>query len=347
MTYKPRALILFSGGLDSQLAAVNIAKVQGIDVKLVHFYTGFCITEHKRRLGIPNKDGKIPQNPALKAAANLQLPIEIIDISEEYINVILNPKFGYGKNINPCLDCRIFMLLKLKEIMKKENYDFIATGEVLGQRPMSQTKDKLFIVEKETGLKGFIVRPLSGKLLPTTIPEEKGLIKRELMWDISGRSRTKQINLAKIYNVEYEQPSGGCCYLTDEHFAVKFKEEISFKKSLNWDDLSLMTVGRHLRLPNGTKMIVSRNEGETRFLSGFKNRFDYAYVDGKALAIIKDFHIDDMPYIGGIMARYSGNKTTYVNVYINNDMINQIAHPLEDDIINSFKIGVESYARGH
>ncbi|MFP3253960.1 MAG: hypothetical protein RXN95_02705, partial [Hydrogenobaculum sp.] len=275
MSHKPKALVLFSGGLDSQLAAVNISKVQGIEVKLIHFYTGFCITEHKRRLGIPNKDGKIPQNPALKAAAHLELPIEIIDISQEYINVILNPKFGYGKNVNPCLDCRIFMLLKLKEIMEKEGYDFIVTGEVLGQRPMSQTKDKLFIIEKETGLKSLIVRPLSAKLLPETIPEQKDLIKRELMWDISGRSRTKQINLAKTYNIDYEQPSGGCCYLTDEHFAIKFKEELSFKKSLNWDDLSLMTVGRHLRLPNGTKMIISRNEGETKFLSGFKNRFDW------------------------------------------------------------------------
>ncbi|MGC9286764.1 MAG: hypothetical protein ACP5E7_04360 [Hydrogenobaculum sp.] len=345
MSHKPKALVLFSGGLDSQLAAVNISKVQGIEVKLIHFYTGFCITEHKRRLGIPNKDGKIPQNPALKAAANLELPIEIIDISEEYINVILNPKFGYGKNVNPCLDCRIFMLLKLKEIMEKENYDFIVTGEVLGQRPMSQTKYKLFIVEKETGLKGFIVRPLSAKLLPETIPEQKGIIKRELMWDISGRSRTKQINLAKIYNIDYEQPSGGCCYLTDEHFAVKFKEEMSFKKSLNWDDLSLMTVGRHLRLPNGTKMIISRNEGETKFLSGFKNRFDYAYVENKAIAILKDLSKEDIDYIASIMARYCGNKPTYVNISIDKNMIKKIAEPLEDDIINSFKVGVESHVR--
>ncbi len=340
-----KALILFSGGLDSQLAALNISKIQGVEVKLVHFYTGFCITEHKRRLGIPSKDGKIPQNPALKAAAQLELPIEIIDISNEYINVILNPKFGYGKNINPCLDCRIFMLLKLKEIMEKEGYDFIATGEVLGQRPMSQTKDKLKIIEKETDLKGLIVRPLSAKLLPTTIPEEQGIIKRELMWDISGRSRTKQINLAKTYNIDYEQPSGGCCYLTDEHFAVKFKEEISFKKTLSWDDLSLMTVGRHLRLPYGTKMIVSRNEGETKFLSGFKNRFDYAYVESKALAILKDVSYQDLSYIGGILARYSGNKKISVNIYINGNMINEIADPLEDYIIKSFMIGVESYVR--
>ena len=345
MSHKPKALVLFSGGLDSQLAAVNISKVQGIEVKLIHFYTGFCITEHKRRLGIPNKDGKIPQNPALKAAADLELPIEIIDISQEYINVILNPKFGYGKNVNPCLDCRIFMLLKLKEIMKKENYDFIVTGEVLGQRPMSQTKDKLTIVEKETGLKGLIVRPLSAKLLEETIPEEKGLIKRELTWDISGRSRTKQISLAKIYNIDYEQPSGGCCYLTDEHFAIKFKEELSFKKSLNWDDLSLMTVGRHLRLPNGTKMIISRNEGETRFLNGFKNRFDWAYVENKAIAILKELNEEDIDYIAKIMARYCGNNTTKVTLSINKNMIKELAEPLEDDIINNLKIGDMDHVR--
>jgi len=345
MSHKPKAIVLFSGGLDSQLATINISKVQNIEVKLIHFYTGFCITEHKRRLGIPNKDDKIPQNPALKAAAALELPIEIIDISQEYINVILNPKFGYGKNVNPCLDCRIFMLLKLKEIMEKENYDFIVTGEVVGQRPMSQTKDKLTIIEKETGLKGLIVRPLSAKLLEETIPEEKGLIKRELMWDISGCSRTKQINLAKTYNIDYEQPSGGCCYLTDEHFAIKFKEELSFKKSLNWDDLSLMTVGRHLRLPNGTKMIISRNEGETRFLNGFKNRFDWAYVENKAIAILKELNEEDIDYIVKIMARYCGNNTTKVTLSINKNMIKELAEPLEDDILNNLKIGDMDHVR--
>ena len=342
-----RALVLFSGGLDSQLAAFNIKNIQGIDVKLIHFYTGFCITEHKRRLNIPTKYGKIPQNPALKAAANLEIPIEIIDISSQYINVILNPKFGYGKNVNPCLDCRIFMLLKLREEMEKEGYDFIVTGEVIGQRPMSQTKDKLFKIEKETNLEGLIVRPLSGKLLPQTIPEKLGIIDRELMWDISGRSRVKQISLAQRYNLDYEQPAGGCCYLTDEHFALRFKEELAFKQSLDWDDLSLMMIGRHLRLPNGTKMIIARNEAEVRFLNGFKNRFDYAEVENGTFAIIKNLNEGDINTIFGIMARYSGNKAKEVKLMYNNNLINLFSEPLTDDIINSFKIGVETYVRGY
>ncbi len=339
-----RALVLFSGGLDSQLAAVNINRVQDIEVKLIHFYTGFCITEHKRRLGLPDKDGKIPQNPALKAAANLQMPIEIIDISQDYINVILNPKFGYGKNINPCLDCRVFMLLKLKELMQKENYDFMVTGEVVGQRPMSQTKDKLFIIEKETGLKGLIIRPLSGKLLPPTIPEQNGIVNRDLMWDISGRGRTKQIALAKHFNIDYEQPAGGCCYLTDEHFAAKFKEEILFKNSLDWDDLTLMSVGRHLRLPSGTKMVIARNEPEVRFLQGFKNRFDYA-KSPKTIAILKNASKDDMDYIAGIMARYSNINLSEIELYIGGNVIKVIAEAINDDIIENFRIGVKNCVR--
>ncbi len=228
--------------------------------------------------------------------------------------------------------------------MEKEHYDFIITGEVIGQRPMSQTKDKLFLIEKEAGLKGLIVRPLSGKILPKTIPEEKGFIKRELMWDISGRGRNKQIALAKTFNIDYEQPAGGCCYLTDEHFASRFKEETYFQKNLNWDDLSLMTVGRHLRLPGGSKMIIARNESEVRFLQGFKNRFAYAKVEKGSFAIIKSLKQEDIELIFGIMARYSGNITTEVDLCYDENIIKTIAIPLSDDIINNFKIGVSAYA---
>ncbi|MGC8852224.1 MAG: hypothetical protein ACP5P0_01310 [Hydrogenobacter sp.] len=335
-----RAVALLSGGLDSSLA-VRLLKDQGVEIKALYFYTGFCITEHKRRLGLKREDGQQYVNPAIRAAAQLQVPIEIVDISQEYFDVILNPKYGYGKNVNPCVDCRILMLRKAKEIMEKEGYSFVVTGEVLGQRPMSQTKERLMLIEREAGLEGYVVRPLSAKLLPMTVPEKLGLIDREKLLGIRGRGRNRQIELAKKYGLEYEQPAGGCCYLTDENYAIKFKESLAVDGFITREDLVLFSVGRHLRLPSKAKLIVARNEGEAKFLMTFKNRYDHAYrKDGKGtFVLIKgDLPEEEHQLVADIVARYSKKEPCYVILNVKGEQREIWAQPIDDALLDSFKI---------
>jgi tRNA U34 2-thiouridine synthase MnmA/TrmU len=335
-----RAVALLSGGLDSSLA-VRLLLDQGIEVKALHFYTGFCITEHKRRLGLKREDGQQYVNPALKAAARLGVPIEIIDISEEYYNIVLNPKFGYGKNVNPCIDCRIFMLKKAKEIMERDGYHFVVTGEVLGQRPMSQTLPRLRLIEKESGLEGLILRPLSAKLLKPTVPEEKGWVDRSKLLGIRGRSRKVQIELAQKYGLEYEQPAGGCCYLTDENYAFRFTEAFRTEGTVTRDDLILFSVGRHFRLPSGTKVIVARNEGEVNFLKGFASRYSHAYrIDRPGtFALIKGTPArDELQTIADIIARYSKREQSDIYMKLGGQELILKGEPIEDDMLEKFRI---------
>jgi len=337
---KIRAVALLSGGLDSSLA-VRLVQEQGIEIKALHFYTGFCITEHKRRLGLTREDGRQYVNPALKAAAQLGVPLEIIDISEDYYNIVLNPKFGYGKNVNPCIDCRIFMLKKAKEIMEKDGYHFVVTGEVLYQRPMSQTPERLKLIEREAGLEGYILRPLSAKVLSPTIPEIKGWVDREKLFGIKGRSRKVQIELAKKYGLEYEQPAGGCCYLTDENYATRFREAFAVEGMITRDDLVLFSVGRHIRLPSGVKLIIARNEGEVNFLKGFRNRYNHAYrKDGKGtFALIKgEPPEEELQIIADIIARYSKREESEIYMKIKDREIILRGIPADDEFIEQFKI---------
>ncbi len=337
---KIRAVALLSGGLDSSLA-VRLVQEQGVEVKALHFYTGFCITEHKRRLGLRKEDGQQYVNPALKAAAQLCVPIELIDISDEYFKIVLNPKFGYGKNVNPCIDCRIYMLKKAKEIMEKEGYHFVVTGEVLYQRPMSQTPDKLRLIEKEAGLEGYILRPLSAKVLPPTVPEIKGWVDREKLLGIRGRGRKVQIELAKKYELEYEQPAGGCCYLTDENYAQRFKEAFAVEGRVTKEDLVLFSVGRHIRLPSKVKLIVARNEGEVNFLRGFKERYNHAYrIDGKGtFALIKGEPAgEDIQFIANIIARYSKREESVIYMKIGERELVVKGYPISDEQIEPLKI---------
>ncbi len=338
-----RAVALLSGGLDSTLA-VRLLIDQGIEVKALHFYTGFCITETKRRLGQVRSDGQQYVNPALKAAAQLRVPIEIVDISDEYFNIVLNPKYGYGKNVNPCIDCRIFMLKKAKEIMEREGYHFVVTGEVLGQRPMSQTLPRLRLIEKEAGLDGLILRPLSAKLLKPTIPEEKGWVNREKLLGIRGRSRKVQLELAKKYGLDYEQPAGGCCYLTDENYAFRFLEAFDKEGSISRDDLLLFAVGRHFRLPSGTKVIVARNEGEVNFLKGFAGRYSHAYRMDRpgTFALIKGTPAEDeLQTIANIIARYSKREQSQIYMKVDGRELILEGKPIDDEILDRLRVAKE------
>jgi hypothetical protein len=272
LTRPVKAIAMISGGLDSTLALALVRR-QGIAVKAITFYTGFCITETQRRKG-GRPDGTVPRNEALRAAADLEVEIEYVDISDSgYLDMLVHPKYGYGANANPCVDCRIFMMSRAREIMVAEGADFIFTGEVLGQRPKSQRRDTLRIIERESGLDGRLLRPLSAKLLPPTVPEKEGLVDRERLLDISGRSRLRQLALAQELGVsDFPQPAGGCCYLTDESFSRKFfdvldaREAAGEERRISKDDVVLLSTGRHFRLSPRAKLVVGRTEVENALL---------------------------------------------------------------------------------
>jgi tRNA U34 2-thiouridine synthase MnmA/TrmU len=286
VTRPAKAIAMISGGLDSTLALALVRR-QGIAVKAITFYTGLCITETQRRKG-GRPDGTVPRNEALRAAADLEVDIEYVDISGPgYLDMLVHPRYGYGANANPCVDCRIFMMSRAREIMVAEGADFVFTGEVLGQRPKSQRRDTLRIIERESGLDGRLLRPLSAKLLPPTIPEQEGRVDRERLLDISGRSRLRQMALAgELGVVDWPQPAGGCCYLTDEAFARKFfdvldaKEGAGEERRLVQDDVILLSTGRHFRLSPRAKLVVGRTEVENALLEH--------HVEGRARVEAKD-----------------------------------------------------------
>ena len=283
-----KAIAMISGGLDSTLA-LALVKRQGIEVKAVNFYTGLCITETQRRKG-GRPDGSIPQNEALRAAADLEVDIEYVDVSDQgYLELIVNPRYGYGANANPCVDCRIFMMRKAREIMEREGASFVFTGEVVGQRPKSQRRDTLRAIEKESGLTGRLVRPLSARLLEPSIPEREGILDRSRLLDIHGRSRHRQIQLARELGIlEWPQPAGGCCYLTDESFSRKFfdildaREAAGEERRIRKEDIVLLSTGRHFRLSPAAKLVVGRTEGENAILE--------SYGEGRARLMARDLN---------------------------------------------------------
>lgn len=261
-----RAISLISGGLDSELAT-RIIMSQGIEVVGLNFKTPFCLCDKKAGC----------QQEALRVANNLGIEIKIVYLTDDYFEILKNPKYGYGKNLNPCIDCRILMLKHSKKIMNELNASFIVTGEVLGQRPKSQHLNALKIIESETGLEGLIVRPLSAKYLPPTIPEKEGWIDRNKLFDIKGRSRKKQIELAKFFEMkDYPCPSGGCL-LTYKEFANKMKDLLKYSKKLTLQDINLLKIGRHFRLSEKFKVIIGRNKEENEKLLNLK-KDDYIFL---------------------------------------------------------------------
>lgn len=257
-----KALALLSGGLDSTLA-VKLILEHGIDVEAVNFVTPFCLC---RKGGCG----------AMEAAQAFNIPLKTFSLGKEYLDVVRNPKFGYGKNLNPCVDCRIFMFRKAKVYAEKIGATFIFTGEVLGQRPMSQHRKAFDLIEKEAGLQGKIVRPLSSKLLPKTEAETKGAIDGSAVLGISGRSRKKQIELLKQFNITNYPCASGGCLLTYKEFASKLRDLFAHKKMVLPKDVSLLKVGRHFRI-GLNKIVVGRNQQENQRLLNSKKIVDYYF----------------------------------------------------------------------
>jgi tRNA U34 2-thiouridine synthase MnmA/TrmU len=269
-----KAVALISGGLDSLLAAKVILE-QGIHVEGINFYTGFCVEGHTHAIRREHQ-AKPKRNNALWVAEQLGIKLHIIEVIEEYKAIVINPKHGYGSNLNPCLDCKGFMVHKAREWMEAQGFDFIITGEVVGQRPMSQRKDTMPVVARESGAFDRLLRPLSAKILAPTLPEREGWVDREKLLDFSGRSRKPQMRLATQYGfTDYAQPAGGCCFLVNEQYSHKLADlwEHRGRKDYDFDDIMLLKVGRHLRPRPHFKLIVARDEGETNFLLGYRRRF--------------------------------------------------------------------------
>ncbi|MCS7124012.1 MAG: tRNA 4-thiouridine(8) synthase ThiI [Candidatus Bathyarchaeota archaeon] len=259
---KVKALALFSGGLDSSLA-IKLIQEQGIDVEAVTFLTPF----YSARAGGFSLE---------RAAQQLGVRLTVMRLGLDYLRIIRKPKHGYGRHMNPCIDCRIYMLKKAKQYARRIGAAFVITGEVLDERPMSQHWKALKIVEEESSLKGRLLRPLSAKLLPPTEPEKAGIVDRSRLLDIRGRSRRRQLALAKAYGVtEYQSPSGGCL-LTSKEFAAKLRDLLDHKKRVSTADLELLKIGRHFRFGKN-KIIVGRNKEENETLLKLKGRNDYFF----------------------------------------------------------------------
>ncbi|MGB9681089.1 MAG: tRNA 4-thiouridine(8) synthase ThiI [Minisyncoccia bacterium] len=254
---KLKGLLLFSGGLDS-LLAFKISQKLGIDLTLLIFKSYFF-------------DEKL----ALKAISlsMIKAPYRVIDISQEQFQIVKNPLYGYGKNLNPCLDCHLLMLKKAKEIKEKEGFDLVITGEVLGERPFSQNISALKLLEEKAGLKGCLLRPLSALLLEPTIFEKEGLINRSHLLDISGRSRKRQLEIAKKFRLKwFPTPSGGCL-LTDPQFSNRLKQLLGLTEDIKDSDIELLKLGRHFVFDK-LKIIIGRNQEENQKLKEMREKKD-------------------------------------------------------------------------
>ncbi len=288
-----KAVALFSGGLDSILA-IKIIEQQGIDVIGLHFITPF----------FGNKDmDKI-------AKRKYGINVKTIDVGKEFLKILRKPQHGYGKNINPCIDCKIFMLKQAKKYMKKFDAKFIITGEVLGQRPMSQHKGALNRIVKQAKVKQYILRPLSAKVLQESVPEKKGYVDREKLLGIVGRKRAEQMNLARKFKIkDYSSPAGGCL-LTCMGYAKKVKDILK-KKRISQEDLKLLKHGRHFKI-NGSKIIVGKDDEDNRQLLKLKKKSDYVFhmENNKGpVTLLKGSKTKNaIQAAASLTARYAGSK---------------------------------------
>jgi len=252
---KKKVVALLSGGLDSQLA-VRMMQEQGFEVSAVAIKTPFCDFDCGRGCGFEIRE----------RADDLNVNLKTVYLGDEYIEMLKHPKHGIGAGFNPCVDCRTMMFDAAKKHMEEIGAEFIISGEVLGQRPMSQHAPSLRTIEKDSGLIGKIVRPLSAGLLPETDPEKNGLIKRENLGMIKGRTRRAQLEMAKKYGIENPPNAGGGCLLTDPTFGLRAKDLFSHIETPTINDIDLLKVGRHFRLDEQTKFVVGRNKDENEMI---------------------------------------------------------------------------------
>lgn len=261
---KIKALALVSGGLDSLLAA-KLIQDQGVEVIAVHFKIPFCKLN------------------AQKYFAQTGIKLMEVDLGEEFLKLILEPQYGFGANMNPCIDCKILMFKKARVLMEELGAKFIITGEVLGQRPMSQNKRTLQLIKKNSGLEDLLLRPLSAQFFPPSLAESQGWVKREKLLNFNGRRRNPQTQLArKLGILKYPTPTGGCL-LTDADYSRRLKE-LLVHQELSLDNLMLLKMGRHFRIGKTTRLVVGRDQGENDLLEKLASPGDCFFTPQKNLA---------------------------------------------------------------
>ena len=332
-----KALALISGGLDSVLAA-RVIKEQGIEVIPLNFKIPFCQR---------GKPATRPVNTFSNIEDALGAPVKRVDISEEFIKLLDKPRYGFGSNMNPCIDCKILMLSKAREMMKDLGASFVVTGEVLGQRPMSQHRQALELIENRSGLKGLLLRPLSAKLLDETFPEKEGWVSREKLLNFGGRTRRPQMSLAESFCIrDYENPAGGCL-LTDPQFSRRLKELMQHHE-LKIDNIELLKVGRHFRCGDSVKLVVARNEAEGNELMSLAKEGDYLFmpapeVAGPTCLGRGEFNEESLALAAGISLRYcdegGGQDANIFYKRLPAEEYNVIvSHPAEVERLEGFRI---------
>ena len=306
---KKKVVALLSGGLDSQLA-VQMMQKQGFEVSAVAIKTPFCDFDCGRGCGFEIRE----------RADTLGINLKTVYLGDEYIEMLKNPKHGFGSGMNPCIDCRAMMFDAAKKQMDKIGAEFIISGEVLGQRPMSQHGPALRTIEKESNLEGIIVRPLSGALLPKTEPEKNGLIKRENLGMIRGRSRKPQLELAKKFGIEDPPNAGGGCLLTDPAFSLRAKDLFKHKETPTTNDIDLLKVGRHFRFDQKIKFVVGRKKEENEIIKSLALSNDILFEARDHMGPISILRGDGLDrfekFAAEITLRYSDAKKNEQSVVI-------------------------------
>ncbi|MEW6001462.1 MAG: hypothetical protein AB1638_02275 [Nitrospirota bacterium] len=332
-----KAIALFSGGLDSTLAVLTILK-QGIEVKAITFLTPFGCSEpetlHARHKFLGESFG---------------FEVRFYNIKDRFMDIVKNPGFGYGKNMNPCIDCKILMLREAGVLMDEIGADFIITGEVLGQRPMSQRKDVLQLIDREAEVVDYVLRPLSAKLMKITIPEVKGMVNRDRLYDFSGRSRKPQMALAKgLGFTDYPTPAGGCL-LTEPNYAHRLKDLLTCTPDPGFEDLSLLKIGRHFRFSPFCKIIIGRNRSENEKIVSL-SRDDDCLVRvegyGSPITLVKgEITAEAINAAASLCARYSDAKNlseVAVEVIKGDSIFRYTVSPATNEIIEDLRIELKS-----
>jgi tRNA-specific 2-thiouridylase len=307
-----KAISLLSGGLDSTLATRLIVE-QGVEVVALHFTSPFCTC---------SKGGQGCGIQAVRSADELGVKVMVRSKGMEYLEIVKSPKHGYGKNLNPCIDCRIFILKETRKVMDEIGASFVITGEVLGQRPMSQHRSAMRRIEKESGLEGLILRPLSAKHFDPTLPEIEGIVDREKLLGITGRGRKTQYELVEAFNLKEFSCPGGGCLLTDSIFAKKLRDLFVNNPDFTMKDVVLLKSGRHFRLGVDTKLILGRNKDENESLKAFHTApstlLTPSDFKGPTGLLLGDSSDTNLGIAANIMAYYGKSETFPVAIEVDN-----------------------------